>query len=61
MAKEVVFHKNHMEAERHVLEQGFERTPEERILWLLKANKMMQKLSSTKKQPQGYVLKKRNG
>ncbi|WP_422007147.1 hypothetical protein [Roseivirga pacifica] len=58
MAKKLLIHKSHEEAERYVLEQGFERTPEERILWLLKQIKRMHKYSPVKKQPKGYVLKK---
>ena len=61
MAKEVKFHKNHEEAERYVLEQGFERTPEERILWLLRHIKTMHKFNPVQKEPRGFVLKKKNG
>jgi len=60
MAKEVKFHKNHDEAERYVLEQGFERTPKERILWLLKHVKTMHKFNSVQKEPKGLLLKKKD-
>ena len=61
MAKQLKVHKNHEAAAQAVLEEGFRRTPEERILWLLKQIKQMQKLNPTAKPPRGYVLKKKNG
>tara|TARA_B100001971_G_C17948305_1_gene411240 strand:+ start:386 stop:616 length:231 start_codon:yes stop_codon:yes gene_type:complete len=61
MAKEVRFHKNHEEAERYVLEQGFRRTHEERILWLLKHIRTMQKFNPTKREMSGYILKRKDG
>ncbi|WP_420388117.1 hypothetical protein [Roseivirga sp.] len=54
-------HKNHEEAERYVLEQGFKRTPEERILWLLKHIKTMQRFNPIKRKPGGYVLRRKDG
>lgn len=61
MAKEMRFHKNHEEAERYVLEQGFKRTHEERILWLLNHMRTMQKFNPTQREMKGFVLKKKNG
>lgn len=61
MAKEMRFHKNHQEAERYVLEQGFKRTHEERILWLLNHMRTMQKLNPTQREMKGFVLKRKNG
>ena len=59
MAKQLKVHQNHEEAARAVLEEGFRRSPEERILWLLRQIKQMQKLNPTAKPPRGYVLKKK--
>ena len=61
MAKQLKIHKNHEEAAKHLLEEGFRRSPEERIVWLLRQIKQMQKLNPTAKPPRGYVLKKKNG
>lgn len=44
-----------------MLEQGFDRTPEERINWLLKQNKIMNQLNQNKREPKGFVLKKIDG
>ncbi len=59
MAKQLTVHQNHEEAARKVLEEGFCRTPEERMVWLLRQIKQMQKLNPTAKKPRGYVLKKK--
>ena len=61
MTNEVRFHKNHEEAERYVLEQGFRRTPEERIVWLLKHLKTMQRFNPKPKELQGFILKRKDG
>jgi hypothetical protein len=52
---------NNQEAEKIILEQGFDRTPEERINWLLKQIKIMNQLNPSKRKPKGFVLKKIDG
>jgi hypothetical protein len=58
MAKPVRIFKSHEESERYMLEQSLNRTPEERILWLLNQIKIMNKFQPNKKQPRGFELKK---
>jgi len=52
---------NNEEAEETILQQGFDRTPEERMTWLLNQIKIMNRLNPSKKKPKGFVLKKTNG
>lgn len=61
MSKEIRFHKNHEDAERYVLEKGFKRSHEERIVWLLNHIRTLQKFNPIKKEMSGYILKKGNG
>jgi hypothetical protein len=56
--KPVKIIQNNEEAEKMILQQGFDRTPEERIAWLLKQIKIMNRLNSTKKKPKGFELKR---
>ena len=61
MSKKVIIHKTHEEAAQYVLEQGFKRTPEERIKWLLEMNKRMHRFNPVKKHFKGMVLRLKNG
>ncbi|KYG79402.1 hypothetical protein AWW67_13605 [Roseivirga seohaensis] len=61
MGKSIRIFKSHEESERYMLEQSLNRTPEERILWLLNQVKIMNKFQPNKKEARGFQLKKRNG
>lgn len=61
MGKPLRIFKSYEESERYIMEQSFNRTPEERILWLLNQIKVMNKFQDNKKEPRGFQLKKRNG
>lgn len=61
MTKEVEVLRNHKEAERRVLEKSFNRTPEERIIWLIGQMELMNKMNPLKKKSSGYELKRKHG
>lgn len=61
MGKPLRIFKSYEESERYMMEQSFNRTPEERILWLLNQIKVMNKFQTNKKEPRGFQLKKKNG
>ena len=59
MGKSIRIFKSHEESERFMLEQSLNRTPEERILWLLNQIKIMNEFQPNKKEPRGFQLKKK--
>jgi hypothetical protein len=61
MGKPVRIFKSHEESERYMLEQSLARTPEERILWLLKQNEIMYQMNPVKKKSKGLALKRKHG
>ena len=61
MLKPVKIIQNNEEAEKIMLQQGFERTPEERINWLFNQIRIMQEMNPTKKTSKGLELKRIDG
>ena len=61
MGKPVRILKSHEESERYMLEQSLKRTPEERILWLLRQNELMFQMNPIKKNSKGLELKRKHG
>ena len=61
MSKTIKIFKDHQEAQRNMLEASFKRTPEERILWLLRQIKVMNRMNPVKKKSEGFILPKKDG
>ena len=61
MTKKVEVLKSNEEAERRVLEKSFNRSPEERIIWLISQIELMNKMNPLKKKSSGYELKRKHG